>query len=218
MKPAESATLSEHLLREAQCFNFFPHRVYRTKVNLATQVWLERAIAKLVEWRKTFAPQANGSAEADQFWTSEVMLDQMYSRVLLQEVPNFVKRTQALRALTLSGISNAEYFVYLREAAHCYISGLPQAAIALSRAAVENRLKGVCAKTIIGRSAVDDHDLKALIDIAARHRILSKRGQELAHSVRKAGNDVLHDKPTNVEDALRVVEAARDIIQLLHGK
>lgn len=216
MKQAEAPTLSEHLLREAQRFLFYPQTVYRTKLNLAAQKMVESGIARFAEWRKTFAPQADTAAE--QFWTSEVMLDQMYCRILLQEVPNFVKRTQALRAITLSGISNAEYFVYLREAAHCYISGLPQAAVALSRAAVENRLKEVCAKRF-GRAAVDNTDLIKLIDdVAARGQILSKQGRDLAHLVRMAGNEVLHDEPTNSDVARRVVEAARDIIRALHGK
>jgi hypothetical protein len=216
MKQAEASTLSEHLLREAQRFTFYPHRVYRTRINLAVQKTVESAITRFVEWRKTFAPQA--STADDEVWMSEVMLDQMYCRVLLQDVPSLVERTRALRALALSGISNSEYFVYLREAAHCYIAGLSQAAVALSRAAVENRLREVCAKRF-GRSAVEDTDLMKLIDdVAARGQILSKDGRDLAHLVRKAGNDVLHDEPTNADVALRVVEAARDLIRSLHGK
>jgi polyhydroxyalkanoate synthesis regulator phasin len=128
-----------------------------------------------------------------------------------------VERTRALRSLTLAGISNSEYFVYLREAAQCYVSGLPQAAIALSRAAVENRLREVCARQF-GSRAVENTDLKDLIDdIATRGKVLSKEGRQLAHLVRQAGNDVLHDEPTT-SNALQVVEAARDVIKLLHGR
>jgi|SRR5438876_678611 len=146
------------------------------------------------------------------------MLDQIYCRTLLREVPEIVERTQALRTLTLSDIPNSESFVYLREAANCYISGLPQAAVALSRAAVENRLKAVCAKTF-GEKAVAEADFLELIDgLSIRGRILSKEGRDLAHVVRQAGNDVLHDKPTTSAAALRVFEEARKIIQLLHGK
>jgi hypothetical protein len=119
--------------------------------------------------------------------------------------------------MTLSGISNAEYFVYLREAAQCYVAGLPQAAVALSRAAVENRLKEVCGKRF-GKAAVENADLKTLIDdVATRGQLLSKDARDRAHIVRRAGNQVLHDEPT-ASDALAVVESARDVIKFLHGK
>ncbi len=217
MKQAEAPTLSQHLLREAERFILYPQRAYRTKLNLATQKALENGMKQLVEWRKTFAPRPDDKAVSD-FWTGEVMLDQLYCRALLQEVPGYVERTRALRALTLSGIPKGETFVYLREAAHCFIAGLPQAAVALSRAAVENRLREVCAKRF-GRSAVENVDLLELIDdVSSRGQILSKNGRDLAHVVRKAANDVLHDEPTTSEVALRVVESARDVVQLLHGK
>jgi len=126
-----------------------------------------------------------------------------------------VQRTRALRPLTLSSISNAEYFVYLREAAQCDVAGLPQAAIALSREAVENRLKEVCGERF-GQRAVEGTDLKILIDdIAVRG--LSKEGRDRAPIVRRAGNAVLHNDPT-APNALEVVEAARDVIMLLHRK
>jgi hypothetical protein len=82
---------------------------------------------------------------------------------------------------------------------------------------VENRLKEVCTKTF-GQRAAENADFKDLIDdLAARGRILSKEGRERAHIVRRAGNEVLHDEPT-ASNALDVVEAARDVIKLLHGK
>ena len=160
MKPAEAPTLSEHLLHEAARSFVYPQKVYRSKVNVAAQKMLETGIRRRLDWRRTFVPPERDSPI--DFFTSEVMLDQMYCRVLLQDVPRMVERTRALRSLTLAGIPNSEYFVYLREAAQCYVSGLPQAAIALSRAAVENRLKEVCARRF-GVSAVENKDLKDLI-------------------------------------------------------
>ncbi len=132
------------------------------------------------------------------------MLDQIYCRIALQDVPGMVQRTLSLRSLTLARMnSSAEYVVYLREAAQCYVAGLPQAAIALSRAAVENRLKEICAKRF-GKSAVETTDLKVLIDdVAARGQVLSKEGRESAHIVRRAANAVLHDEPA-ASDALAV--------------
>jgi hypothetical protein len=65
---------------------------------------------------------------------------------------------------------------------------------------------------------VENSDLKDLIDnVAARGQVLSKEGRDFAHIVRRAGNEVLHDEPT-ASDALQVVESAREVIRLLHGK
>jgi hypothetical protein len=125
MKPAEAPSLSLHLLHEATRFLVYPHKVYRSKLNLATQKAVDEGTRRFIDWRRTFTP---GKDWPEDFFTSEVMLDQIYCRIVLQEVPGMVERTRALRSLTLSGISNAEYFVYLREAAQCYVLGLPQAA------------------------------------------------------------------------------------------
>jgi hypothetical protein len=213
MRTAEAPTLSQHLLHEADRFVVYPRKVRRTKNILVMQEYVDEGTRRLIEWRRTFTPDKNWP---EQHFGNEVMLDQIYSRMMLHEVPAMVERTRELRTLTLSGIPTAEYLVYLREAAQCYVSGLPNSAIALSRAAVENRLKEVCAKRF-GQSAVADQDLKLLIDLASRGRFLSKEAVDRAHIVRRAGNDVLHDEPT-AANALKVIEYARDLIQLLHGK
>src|SRR5947209_20160637 len=106
MKPATAPTLSQHLLDEANRFFLYPKKVYRSKLNLLTQKALEEGLKRFIDWRRTFAPRRD-DLHLD-FFTSEIMLNQIYSRLVLQEVPRMVKRTQALRSLTLSGISNAE--------------------------------------------------------------------------------------------------------------
>jgi hypothetical protein len=94
MKPAEAPTLSQHLLREASRFFIYPHKVYRSKLNLATQKFLEEGIKRLIDWRRTFSPDKR--EPPDELFTSEVMLDQIYCRLLLQDVPDMVARTRAL--------------------------------------------------------------------------------------------------------------------------
>jgi hypothetical protein len=214
MKPATAPTLSQHLLHEADRFFVYPQKIYRSKINLAVHKYVDDGTRRLIEWRRTFTP---GKDWPEEFFASEVMLDQIYSRMALQGVPGMVERTRALRSLTLTGLPNAEYVVYLREAALCYVSGLDQAAIALARAAVENRLKQVCAKRF-GQRAVETTDLKVLIDdVAARGKLLSNEARARAHTVRIAGNAVLHNQP-DAPNAFEVLEAARDVITLLHGK
>lgn len=155
-----------------------------------------------------------------EFWSTGGLLDQMYSRAILRSVPDIVERTRALQDISLSKISNPEAFAYLREAANCYISGFSLASMALSRAAVENLLRQVCAKHL-GEEGVATEMFEHLIDRSFAAGILSKTARDLAHKVRRAGNALLHPKgkeqslPTAAE-ALRVFETARIVIQTLH--
>src|SRR5688572_8284666 len=81
-------TLSEHLLREAAKFTFYPQRVRRTRLNKAVQDGFDKLRRQLVEWRKTFAPRGEAAfTDASSFMTSPIMLDELYSRDLLREVP-----------------------------------------------------------------------------------------------------------------------------------
>jgi hypothetical protein len=166
-----------------------------------------------MNWRKTFAPPEHDANDSDWDWlTTPTLLDEVYCRDLLQEIPRFVERTLALSKLSLAGIAKGESLVYLREAASCYIYGLPQAAIALARAAVEVHVRAKAA-AILGRSTVAEMDLRELID---DRRLAGAFGCDLkgkAHEVRIAANRVLHEEPATSDDAFRVVEAARLILR-----
>src|SRR5262249_4143032 len=125
----------------------------------------------------------------------------------------------ALSGVTLSDASDSDAFVYLREAANCYIFGLPQAAAALARAAVESRLKEVAAQQF-GRRAVDNADLNDLIDDLAfrRGRLITRQQRDDADFVRRTGNKILHQQATDDATALEVFEAARRVIQALRSR
>ena len=185
----------------------YPQRVHRTRTNLETQKSLDKFLRKIVEWRKTFAPKPEDSAT--EFFSDPVLLDEFYCRDFLKGVPAIVERTIKLSRLTLSGISDSG-FVYLREAANCYIFGLPEAAVALARAAVEDCLRSKLAK-FFGKNAVAETKLKSLLDDLAP-RVLSRKGLTLAHKVRVAANSVLHPPATEQLDAMAVIEDARAVI------
>jgi len=209
MKQSAAPTLPGHLLREAERFRLYPQRAHRSRSNLDLQKMVDKFLRKLVEWRKTFAPKPED--EDTDFWSDPVLLDEFYCRDILKEVPAIVERTLKLSHLTLSGISDSE-FVYLREAANCYIFGLPEAAVALARAAVEDCLRSKLAK-FFGKDTVARADLKDLLDnLAPRGKTLSREGRILAHKVRVAANDVLHPPATGQVDAMGVIEAARAVI------
>jgi hypothetical protein len=213
MRQQPTATLSAHLLDEAAKFFLYPNRRYRTKANLSFQEALDSGLRRLVDWRKTFAPQRDQTTE---LWINKpAVLDELYSRELLRSVPEIVERTRSLANITLSRASG-ESFVYLREAANCYIFGLPQAAVALSRAAIETPLRKSAAKQF-GDKAVADLGLFALLELAVRGRILSKGNLTLAHKVRIAADRVLHEEPISTPEVLEIFEAARTVVAELTG-
>ena len=169
----------------------------------------------MVDWRKTFAPQSENWFT--EFYSNSVSLDELYCREFLQGIPGMVDRTLSLKHLTLTGLSDSESFVYLREAANCYILGLTQSAVALARAAIEHALTKKLEKSF-GANAIRGTDLKVLIkDYAARGNTLSREGRSRADKVRMAGNDVLHQQTTPALNALDIIEAARSVIIELAG-
>jgi hypothetical protein len=209
MKRSAAPTLSLHLLREAERFRMYPQRVYRTRGNLDYEkVFDNKVMGKIVEWRKTFVPSPMD--ELALLFEDPVLLDEFYCRDLLKAIPGIVERTAKLSHLTLSGISKSE-FVYLREAATCYLLGLPAAAVALARAAIENSLRRKLAK-FFGKAAVDGEALNNLLDMSRRGKTLSDKGRDLARKVRVAAKIVLHAEPGAEPDALGVLEDAKTVI------
>src|SRR2546428_813156 len=74
-----------------------------------------------------------------------------------------------------------------------------------------------CQKTF-GKNAIAGTDFIVLInDYGSRAKTLSREGRDLAHKVRIAGNDVLHQQNTGSANALEVIEAARVVILELVG-
>ena len=207
-------TLSEHLLREAQRFTLYPNRAYRTKTNLKVQESHDRVRHQIVDWRKTFMPSGQEGNSLDLFATS-TLLDEVYCRDLLREIPKIVERTLSLSKMSLAGIAPGDALAYLIEAANCFISGLPQAAIALARAAIESHLRER-ASIPLGRNAVSGMDLLEVINDRRMASVFSPDLVKHAHVVRKAANRVLHPEPNaepaTSELALRVVESARAVL------
>jgi len=115
-----------------------------------------------MDWRKTFTPSEHTGKDFE-FLDTPTFLDEVYCRDLLREVPNIVQRTLSLSKMSLAGIASGDALVYLKESANCYIYGLPQAAIALARAAVEVHLRRKAA-ALLGRKAVAAMNLNDLLN------------------------------------------------------
>lgn len=217
MKAPQAPTLSAHLLAEAQRFLIYPGRQYRTAKSVEGQAVWDEIVGRFLEWRRTFLPVKH--TQAMRVLENSAMLDEFYCREALRNIPGMVDRTRKLASLTLEGIPDQEAMLYLREAAQCYILDLPQAAVALSRAAMETGLRRVLAAQF-GSATVAQADLKVLLsDLARRGKgLLSRDGFARAETVRKAANDVLHERPTNAEAALATLDAARGVLRELNSR
>jgi hypothetical protein len=97
-----------------------------------------------------------------------------------------------------------------------HILGLPLAAAALARAAIEEALRRELEKTV-DKKVIAEADLTKLINVYAS-KSLSKEGRTLANKVRIAGNNVLHQQGASSADALEAIEAARRVILELTSK
>lgn len=140
------------------------------------------------------------------------LLNELYCRYFLREVPGIVERTIKMRHLTLPNVPRSE-FAYLREAVNCYLLGLPHAAVVMARAALEDCLRDRLAKHV-GKSTVAGLKLNELIKDRTLH--LSPQEQKWAHNVQNPANIVLHNRtagaPVAIDVALTVIEDARELI------
>ncbi|WP_164981340.1 DUF4145 domain-containing protein [Silvibacterium dinghuense] len=140
-------------------------------------------------------------------------LNNFYTREALDAIPSQVDRTLRLAKLEIQITPSAVTNSYLREAIRTYILGLPQASVALSRAALEQALKeGMgyqSTKTIV--------EMKGLLDEAESGIGLDRSVRKLAEEVAKAGNDVLHEKPTTLEDAFNVLIKMRGVFESIYA-
>lgn len=221
MKQPLAPTLSSHLLREASKFRVYPARADRTlPQKLRENPMFYDFVRMVVERRMTFHPGPED--DFSRVLTKPVLLDEFYCWDLLKAIPSMVDRTIKLSHVTLSGTSGSE-FVHLREAAYCYIFGLSQAAIALTRAALEDCVRRKWAK-MYGEGAAAQGVLKDWINDLARTRHLSPKARTSAHKVREAARKVLHPSPTEegqadqaarAPDALAIIEDARAVIMEL---
>ncbi len=206
MKQTYPDTLSAYLLEKANRFQLYPRRVYGEGSEISRAA-LDLIRRSLVEWRKTFAPQVGN--ETSDFLTNPISLDEQYCRDLLSKIPEIVERTLKLSSFILKDIADSDV-VQLREAANCFIFGLPLAAIALARAAVEAALRRKLGQTV-DKKIVAEAELSRLINLYGP-ACLTKEARNLSNKVRIAANNVLHETGVSSATALETIESARKVI------
>jgi hypothetical protein len=140
-------------------------------------------------------------------------LDDRFTRDLTSGVSGFVNRTMQLSRLQASGRASEVTNGYLREAVRTYIFGLPQASVALSRAALEQALKEKLALQLSG----EFRTFQDLLQEARKWNILDGTMELCARDVANAGDEVMHEKPSTLSKALEILDKLRGILQHVYS-
>jgi hypothetical protein len=141
------------------------------------------------------------------------LLDEYYSREVVDAVQGYVRRTLQLSRMEAADTPSSVTNAYLREATRTFILGLPQACIALCRAALEQGMKERLGYQLTG-SFIKFHDL---IDEAYKYHLLDRTTKEIARHIAKDADDVLHEKPADSMKASEVLVKLRGLIQHLYS-
>ena len=138
-----------------------------------------------------------------------VLLDPRYTRDVVKAVPGYVSRTMELSRIEGSRLPSKVTNVYLREAARTYVLGLPQACIALCRAAMEQAFKeelGHQGKQIF-------LDMNTLLDESEGAGVIDSVVRKMARKIATEADAVLHEKPANLTKAYEVLVLLRGVLQ-----
>jgi hypothetical protein len=138
-------------------------------------------------------------------------LDRLYVRDAVAAVPGYVTRTLQLSGLAAEHKTKEVVSKYLAEAVRTYIFGFPLATIALSRAVLEHAVR----ERMIGPP--EGTTLSAWIEQVSDERDLDDAVTDMARSVTKTGNKVLHQKPVKLPEAFDVLIKVRKFLEALYS-
>lgn len=133
------------------------------------------------------------------------VMDDFYSRKAVEGIGATVKRFLRLEPALVAEVPQKDIVLYLEQATRCYLYGLSQACVALSRAAIEIALDEKLAK----KRLVPDRTLQKKIKQAQKVGLITEEAAVLADRVRIAGKTVLHKKPVSDQVARDTLDAAR---------
>jgi len=208
---ATEPTLSRHLLAEARKFALYPRRVRKAKdVGAILDGAIERLTAArewVVEQDIPLSALLGPSPEVRQR-----LFDEHYSKALLERIQGMALRTDAVPVLRTREPICRGASLYLREATRSYILGLWDAAVALSRAALEEALEDRIRKLLGPMSGLDE-----LIKAADRKRLIHRDAVSAAQRLQRLGNIVLHERQGTEDEALASVRDIRVVLRHLYG-
>jgi hypothetical protein len=146
-----------------------------------------------------------------EFFVGEI--DDFLTRFLLQEVSGMAKRLVRLSRLDALRQPSRSTAMYIREAVHTYLYGLPQASAAISRAALEQALKESLGKQGGGEFI----KFQDLVEEARKWKILDATTALMARDTAKKADAVLHERPTDHNGALEVLTEVRGLLEQIYS-
>lgn len=175
--------------REAR--NFFEKaiRIATRSVESLSEQWIEKLQVLLRE-------------DQDHFRSA---IDDFYSRKAVQGIRATVNRFLGLEPALVAEVPQKDIVLYLEQATRCYLYGLSQACVALSRAAVEIALDG----KFVRHRVFPNGTMEMKIKQAQKLRLITEEAAILVDKVRVAGKTVLHKKPVSDEVARDTLDSAR---------
>lgn len=141
------------------------------------------------------------------------LLDDRFTRNIVSEIPGYVSRTLQLSRLDSTRLPSTVTNGYLREAVRTYIFGLPQASVALSRAALEQALK----EGIGYQSSKTFVKMNDLLEEAECAGVIDGANRQSAREVANAADEVLHENPTTLPKSFEVLIKLRGILQFIYS-
>ena len=143
----------------------------------------------------------------------EHFLDEHYTRQVTGAVSGYVRRTMQLSNMSTSRTASKITNTYLLEATRTYILGLPQACVAVCRAALEQGLK-----ENLGYQGSDERiSLRKLIAEAETKGLIDGVAREIASDIACAGNKVLHAGPADFDQARDILYKVRGLLQAIYS-
>lgn len=195
---ATAPTLSEHLLIEARKFSVYPRRVRKAKTAAA---FVEKTL-------RPFVIQL-GIVAKGRALPLQQLLDEFYTKRVLEDVPSYVRRTKQLEPLEVGASVPRQVNLYVEQASWSFVLGQWDAAVALSRACVEEVAEDTVGRHV-GKAA--KRELQEWILEADRKRIWNSEQVKRAKAVQVLGNTVLHQRSATAEEAEQVVTAVRALV------
>lgn len=142
------------------------------------------------------------------------LLDERFTRDVISAVPGYVNRTLELSRLEGSRLPSKITNGYLREAVRTYIFGLPQASVALCRAAMEQALK----ENLGYQGSRTFVQMSGLLDEAEGAGIIDDKIRAMGREIANDADDVLHEKPTDLKKAYDVLVKLRGLLQHIYAE
>ncbi|MFZ3264884.1 MAG: DUF4145 domain-containing protein [Terriglobales bacterium] len=143
----------------------------------------------------------------------ESFLDDRFTRELISKIPGYVDRTLQFSRLHAPDIPSSVTNSYLSEAVRAYILGLPQASVALGRAALEQGLKERLGRQQSGEFVT----FQELLKDAKKWNVLDRTMELCAREVANAGDLVMHEKPATLSEALDVLIKLRGLLEHIYS-